>query len=305
VLPVLPYLDPALAVLWRAPEVLQVGLDPARAWALDGAPRMLPALLGRLRGRADAEEVLASLRGSEHHEAGSRALDLLEQAGALRHGDPADQWDQAWVEVVGESSGLLPRAVHERLREVLGRVSRADAPSALRPDLVVLATDAGRGLAWAEALMGAGTPHLWAHVRDGRAVVGPLVQPGRTPCLRCLDLHRTDSDPAWPRLALGWEQSPAPTATPRLLAATRLTAELAVGQVLRHLVGDPGASLGGTLEEQPDGTVVVRAWPAHPGCGCAWAWDVPQPRVPGGSDTAATAAGRIGRREARGRRDAA
>ena len=53
----------------------------------------------------------------------------------------------------------------------------------------------------APSLVAAGTAHLSVVVREADIVVGPLVVPGDGPCLRCLDLHRTDADPAWPTLA--------------------------------------------------------------------------------------------------------
>jgi hypothetical protein len=261
-----PYLDPALALLWRAPDVLQVGLDPARAWALDGAPPCLPALLRRLDGVLPAGDVPAPTTGPADAEAFTRALLLLEQAGALRHGDPRQAWDQAWVEVVGD--GPLAAAVRSLLDGVVGWCTGAAQPTAGRPDLVVLAPGHGRGLEHAEGLMARGVTHLWAHLRDGRAVVGPIVDPGRSPCLRCSDLHRTDADPAWPRLALAWEQSPpTPAPTPAATAA----AALAVGQALRRLAGEPCAAIGATLEEQPDGSVLALPAPTHPRCGCGWA----------------------------------
>src|SRR3712207_7110553 len=46
-----------------------------------------------------------------------------------------------------------------------------------------------------------GVPHLVATVRGETGVVGPLVVPGATGCLRCADLHRRDRDPRWPALA--------------------------------------------------------------------------------------------------------
>ena len=46
----------------------------------------------------------------------------------------------------------------------------------------------------------AGTPYLLVRLTEGRAVVGPFVVPGTTACLRCLDAHHTDADPAWPLL---------------------------------------------------------------------------------------------------------
>lgn len=48
-----------------------------------------------------------------------------------------------------------------------------------------------------------------------RRLVGPLVIPGRTSCLQCADLHRTDRDAAWPAVATQLRvPSAAPTARP-------------------------------------------------------------------------------------------
>ena len=54
---------------------------------------------------------------------------------------------------------------------------------------------------WPPPSTGAQVPHLVATVRGETGVVGPLVVPGVTSCLRCADLHRRDADPRWPRLA--------------------------------------------------------------------------------------------------------
>src|SRR5690606_13892242 len=44
-------------------------------------------------------------------------------------------------------------------------------------------------------------PHLPIVIGDTGAVVGPFVEPGVGPCLHCLQLHRTDTDAAWPAIA--------------------------------------------------------------------------------------------------------
>jgi hypothetical protein len=96
------------------------------------------------------------------------------------------------------------------------------------------------------------------------------VVPGATSCLRCHDLHRTDADPAWPALALAWEQQAAPLAGSSGPAGPLLAAASA-RQALAWLHGGRPASLGSTLEEQPDGRIVRVRWSVHPGCGCGWA----------------------------------
>jgi hypothetical protein len=109
-------------------------------------------------------------------------------------------------------------------------------------------------------------PHLVAEVRDGVGIVGPLVVPGRTPCLRCLDLTRTDLDPDWPALSaqLPEREGPAPVVLAAAVAAQ------AAAQALHALdgAGRP-ATAGGTLElAPPDWRWRRRTWPVHPDCGC-------------------------------------
>ena len=75
----------------------------------------------------------------------------------------------------------------------------------------------------------------------------PWSCPGDGPCLRCLDLHRADRDPAWPRVLaqLSWPARPRSRA--RRLAL--LAASLAALQVLLHLDGGAGpAPWARTLE---------------------------------------------------------
>ncbi|MEY9963187.1 hypothetical protein ABIA33_001220 [Streptacidiphilus sp. MAP12-16] len=74
-----------------------------------------------------------------------------------------------------------------------------------RPDLVVLAPRGdSAGLLpdpeLSRELLSAGTTHLYAGVLETLGTVGPFVVPGSSPCGRCLSLHRSDEDPAWPRL---------------------------------------------------------------------------------------------------------
>ena len=155
-------------------------------------------------------------------------------------------------------------------------VRRADPLADLRPvapgervDLVVLA----RPWAASDPLVGAltqdGVPHLVATVRGGTGVVGPLVVPGATGCLRCGDLHRRDADPRWPRLAaqLTGGEPPASGATVTCL----LTAVVAAVQALAFLEGSAApAALDATLEMRPPTLLPTRReWPPHPACECA------------------------------------
>lgn len=151
------------------------------------------------------------------------------------------------------------------------RLRRASPPPGRGgPDLVVLAPGRASQLDDARALVPAGTAHLLAEVRDTVGVVGPMVLPGRSACLRCTDLTRTDLDPAWPALAA---QLSAPTRAPEACDGPLavMVAAQAAAQVLLLVDGtaDP-ASVGGTLElALPDWRWRRRSWPLHPACGCA------------------------------------
>lgn len=247
-----PFLDPDLTLLWRGDRTLQVGLDPQRALALRGASRDLVRQLRSGAGRPSTEV--------------SRVLRLLQAAGMLLDDDPRRRWAECWVEVVGHES--VTGCVAEQLRAAgVGRVSLASDPTTRGPDLVVVAAVRGRGLSAGESLAGSPTVHLWAHLRDGRAVVGPLVVPGESSCLRCHDLHRTDADPAWPGLAVAWEHEPTP---PPAASTVWLLASLVVRQCLLWLRGSRPATVDATLEEQPDGQLLRHRWPVHPACGCGW-----------------------------------
>lgn len=159
-------------------------------------------------------------------------------------------------------------AAREHVRAVAPWTSTAPQPA---PDLVVLAPTDGADEEREAALRRAAVPHLLAEVRDTVGVVGPLVLPGRSACLRCLDLVRSDLDPAWPalsvQLASGSRRGGACDAA---LAAA--VAAQAAQQVLAHVDTAGSACVGGTLElALPDWRWRRRSWPAHPQCDCRWA----------------------------------
>jgi hypothetical protein len=164
---------------------------------------------------------------------------------------------------VGRSRG---EAARDRLRAAVPSAGDRLVP---RPDLVVLAPSRPEQLEDACGLFDPRTPHLLAEVREAVGVCGPLVLPGRSPCLRCLDLTRTDLDPGWPVLAA---QLAMPSRS-RLVCdgplAVAVAAQAAL-QVLALVDGttDP-AAVGGTLElALPDWRWRRRSWPVHPDCGC-------------------------------------
>ena len=85
--------------------------------------------------------------------------------------------------------------------------------------------------ALATALVRIHQPHLAVYAGEAIGVVGPLVQPGSTACLSCLDLTRAAKDPAWPLILAQLPEHAAdlPACDPVLAASV---AAQAAGQVL-------------------------------------------------------------------------
>lgn len=116
--------------------------------------------------------------------------------------------------------------------------------------------------------------HLAVCLRDGTALLGPLVPPRGAPCLNCLELHRKDRDPAWPSLAAQLASAvpvvrPDPDLHEAGAAATILSAAgYAAAEVLRYLDGETPHTLGVTVELAAPGVERRRTWPPHPDCDC-------------------------------------
>jgi hypothetical protein len=148
------------------------------------------------------------------------------------------------------------------------RRGRAGGRPRRRPDLVVLVDTYDRDLP--ATLVRDRVPHLAATASEAIGVVGPLVLPGRSACLRCLDLTRADRDPAWPvilaQLAHGGANPPACDAVLATAVAAQVTAQALVFLDL----GTPAAAVtNGTLElVLPGWQWRRRTWQPHNRCDC-------------------------------------
>lgn len=149
------------------------------------------------------------------------------------------------------------------------RARTGPPPQRAVPDLVVLADAGTPDPVHVAQLHAAGTAHLAVRVRDGVGVVGPLVFPGRTTCLGCMEIERCARDPAWIAAAAQLVGVPGHAAA----ACVSATAGLATAQVLVALDGPDSAAgppvLEATLELDANaGTIVRRTWTPHPDCRC-------------------------------------
>ena len=144
-------------------------------------------------------------------------------------------------------------------------------------DLAVLTQAADADAPWcdpehADLWLRLGTPHLAATAAGRSGDISPVVEPGRTGCLRCRELARIDADPSWPALAVGLRRRPGgavPVALSAPLAA--VTAQLALARAVSYVDGAAGpATARGLLVRLPGTDVTTYPLAPHPACGCRW-----------------------------------
>lgn len=255
---------------------------PLRELPLAERDRMEPDLLAvsLTSGKTDAGmSVLRQRRCSSVHvygagRTGAAVASLLASSGVGKvhpiDPDPAGYADVAPAALQASDVGTL------RERAAAAAVQNA-APStrtddAAPPDLAVLVPASGADLTIPDTLLQQRVPHLSVTVREARAIVGPLVLPGETACLRCQHLHRADRDPAWPRLAAQLTGSHEGASTSAVVLSTAVAAASST-QALAYLDDPEGPlpTLDGSLELLlPDWQWHRRSWPPHPHCGCRW-----------------------------------
>ncbi|MGC5615331.1 hypothetical protein [Georgenia sp. Z1491] len=144
---------------------------------------------------------------------------------------------------------------------------RIGAAPGTRPDLVVVTTPRVSDPPLLRRLAQEDVAHLVVVVGELATTVGPLVVPGRGPCMRCLDVARAAAERAWPAVATQLRVLPEPAES---YAQASWAAATAVGAATAYLdaPGTPHALTGASLELDLDGEEIRREWAVHPECGC-------------------------------------
>ena len=289
-----PRIDPALPLVWRTPTDLQLGATTARV-VLHDAGNLETGLIAALRhgasietlrtigaglggGADEVERVLAALQPSFEPERGRAAsvaapgappVVVVDADGAVGTRLTADLAVLGY-DVVGASGAV-------RHSDTSDTTQAADAAPDDRAALAVIAATwavrPARHLPWLRR----DVPHLAIVFDDTGARVGPLVEPGRGPCLRCLDLARRDDDPAWPVIAAQLAGRPAATRTERAAIEVAALAVAVIDDRLAHesvVWSDASVTLS---RVRPGALPRRRRHAPHPECGC---------RAPGGTATA-------------------
>ncbi len=243
---------------------------PQLSWALDAlnAARLLTD-----RGAAPYRDALARLRlrliGAGP--VGQQIARVLVASGVgtlyVYDNEPPDLALYPSAGVLTSQAEAL-RSAYAEADTTIGILTHWSKPDTTPTDLTIVACDRPEpDRAITDHLLRVDQPHLVVRSWGNGVSVGPLVLAGRTSCLRCADLARSDADPHWPvvlaQLSRLRIESP-----PALIA---WAASIAATQALAFLYGELPESAGATLElSWPDFVTRLRRWVAHPRCGCSW-----------------------------------
>ncbi|MFI9509503.1 hypothetical protein [Nocardia sp. NPDC052566] len=266
-----PMLQPRVTVLVRPSGEVQLGWDPDDALLLRPAGLSTETVLAFLRLLDGLQTVPQIIwRAGEFHIDPVRAHALLVEIGAAGLLEYPDDPPRGLRAVRVHGFGPLSDAVAAGLRRTGLRPirSRGADVAAGKADLVVLTDALVPDPRLVNELLLHRIPHLPVRIRNNKGMVGPLVLPGETSCLRCTDLTRADYDAAWPHLAaqlldrVGYA-SPAGIAATSALALTQLETIAACSTAREP------TTLNTTVELHLDSHLIeLRRWPRHPACGC-------------------------------------
>lgn len=244
-------IDPRLPLVWRSPSSLQWGVSRPVV-VLDAVTsaeeRMIAALIegvsnsgfimiGRAAGASDTD--VASL------------LERVQPALLPPPSPPRT------VRVVGR--GATAEAVATAIDARGFRLSTGECELAVLVANFVVAP--GVHAYWLRRDI----PHLPVVVGDSTIEIGPVVEPGRSPCVRCASLDRRDADPAWPALAAQLDGTvsavdiPAVAGEVAAIVARLVSARLREGPTETHRVDEL---------ELDSGELSSREVEPHPECGC-------------------------------------
>lgn len=271
-----PVLDRSATVLLRPDSTVQLGVDPQRAVLITPPPQVPATQLARLLRLLDGSQSLdeACMRAGLGKEAVLPILAELGRSGLLtiRRADSGRR-QRVRIHGNGPLTDHLRRHLLDQGFAVL--LTSPHTPSGneshWQTELVLLTDRLVAEPGMLHELHSRAIPYLSIRLRDGVGVVGPLVVPGTTSCLRCADLHRRDHDPDWP-LLLAQQLGRNGTASAATLLAT---VGLAITELGRILGGSDQSgphkpvTLNTTVEvDLRTPSLATRRWPRHPSCRC-------------------------------------
>ena len=220
-------LDPAHPLLWRDAETVQFGLDAVLT--LSAGEPWMERLLHALRSGVPARsfDLVAYRCGAPR--AAARALRERLAPVLLAPSEPRPVRVAVFPDIDPQTAILLGEALTDSGLRV---ASAEDDTAPLVPVAAGVSAAADSVTALADD-----RPHLPLSFDAGGATIGPLVVPGRTPCLSCRDAGDRDHDPAWAAVHTQMlRRSPGRVPLRRIAAAADVLAQLLSedAEAIRH-----------------------------------------------------------------------
>ncbi len=248
--PTLTRLDPAYPLLWRDVDTVQFGMEDVVR--IPVSEPWVDRLLQSLRDgfRPSAFDVIAHGAGAPR----DAARELLSALKPVLRTD-APPLPRIWIESLNMVDSRIAARTEIALVDEGFRTADRGTPQAVA---VVLVEGAASARQLANHLR-EDLAHLPIAFEVGGTTVGPLVVPGRTPCLSCRDGHERERDPAWPIL----HAQLVGAASGHITAAR--TAEAAA--LAARVLAEPGRT-SRSVRISPDGRRVWRSVRFHAECRC-------------------------------------
>ncbi|WP_010206193.1 hypothetical protein [Salinibacterium sp. PAMC 21357] len=259
--------DPRLPLVWRSPTSAQFGIDPPAVVLPHVTAVQEKILAGLVAGISRSGiEMLARSHPDECH-------DLLDALARVLIATPP-QAPTAHVAVLG--AGSLVESIARVLAASGVSVSVAEHADELAnpdPDLAILVGHFVIAPSVHSHWLRRDVPHMPVVISDSAAEIGPVVTPGITGCLLCVELHRRDADAAWPAIATQLMGRTSLAESPVLIAEAAAEAS----RMALHRLGRVGYTV---FDQTPaDATSSVRIDHStgrrdeslrfrHPECGC-------------------------------------
>lgn len=281
-------LDSRRPLVWRSPRTLQIGVDPRLAVlddVTDADARLIDALTAGIT-RAGLATLAAQACVPDHRV--DEVLQVVSPALLPAGEQPAAQ--RPAIAIVGRGVAAA------RVAGVLGEAGHPVAVGASitrvgdrRPAAAVLVSSHVTDPLEHQRWLRRDIAHLPIVFGEISVTIGPLVLPGATACLTCVELQRSASDPAWAAVASQlWERTAAADsvehATEAAIEALRMLRRqsdgaLAGRQVEDELAGlqsDRAAGLAVRIDVE-SGERTERRWSPSEQCGCRGLSSRPEP----------------------------
>ena len=247
--------------LWRTPSTVQVGVDEPPL-VVENIPDRAAPLLHALQSGVSRDGF--QLLAQQLRVPLTWAQRLVESFSPAFRKDPSEPQPRFIV----TGPGVARRIVADTLRSwgFVATLASHPRPSQLKA-IHLWVADYVIDPQWLPRYGTGRSRHLPLVFSDRSITAGPLITPGRTPCLSCRELLLREKNPDW--LALGsqlWGTS-APTATEHLARMSAVLVAMSVGHIQIPPLTNQQTPLIASFSPN-SGTLSVELATFHPECRC-------------------------------------